>query len=72
LFSSTEVLPAEEGAMAQDVVALLDDFISADDPAKWAKLASTVNSRRLELLLLREILIELRKISQAKPMRSAK
>lgn len=52
--------------MARDVVDLLEDFVAADDPSKWGRLASTVNSRRLELLLLREILVELRKISQAK------
>jgi hypothetical protein len=46
--------------MPQDILELLDGYIS-DDPAKWGKLASEVQFRRLELMLLREILIELRK-----------
>ena len=48
--------------MPEDIVDLLEDYIPADNRRKWAKLASTVDSRRLELLLLREILLELRKI----------
>jgi len=51
--------------MAKDVIDLLEDYIPADDRRKWAKLSSTVDSRRLELLLLREILLELRKIREA-------
>ena len=50
--------------MAVDIIDLLDDFIPVDNPRKWAKLQSTVDSRRLELLLLREILLELRKMNQ--------
>ena len=46
--------------MAQDVAELTQEYLS-DDPLKWAKLASDINWRRLQLLLLREILIELRK-----------
>jgi len=49
--------------MAQDVAELTREYLS-DDPLKWAKLASNVNWRRLQLLLLREILIELRKLNQ--------
>jgi len=49
--------------MAQDVAELTQEYLS-DDPLKWAKLASDVNWRRLEILLLREILIELRKLNQ--------
>jgi hypothetical protein len=45
--------------MAQDVVKLVEGFLS-DDPGRWGKLASDVQYRRLVLLLLREILIELR------------
>ena len=52
--------------MANDVVELLDSYIPADDPKKWAKLSSTVESRRLELLLLREILLELRALNQSR------
>ena len=49
--------------MAQDVAELTQEFLS-DDPLKWARLASDINWRRLQLLLLREILIELRKLNQ--------
>lgn len=51
--------------MAEDIIDLLDKYIAADSPGKWAKLSSTVESRRLELLLLKEILLELRKMNQA-------
>ena len=49
--------------MPRDIVELLEDFVG-DDPFKWGKLSSQVTSRRLELLLLREILVELRKLNQ--------
>jgi hypothetical protein len=49
--------------MAQDIAELTQEYLSYD-PLKWAKLASDVNWRRLEILLLREILIELRKLNQ--------
>lgn len=49
--------------MAQDIAELTQEYLS-DDPLKWAKLASNVSWRRLQLLLLREILIELRKLNQ--------
>lgn len=49
--------------MARDVVELLEDYV-ADDPIRWGKLSSQVTSRRLELLVLREILLELRKLNQ--------
>ncbi len=52
-----------EGDMAQDVVKLAEGFLS-DDPARWGKLASDIQYRRLVLLLLREILIELREQNQ--------
>ncbi|MBI4285368.1 MAG: hypothetical protein HY670_05665 [Chloroflexi bacterium] len=52
--------------MARDILEVLDEFVPAENPRKWAKLASTVDSRRLELLLLKEILIELRKLNQIK------
>ncbi len=51
--------------MSEDIIDLLEDYIPADNRRKWAKLSSTVDSRRLELLLLREILIELRKLREA-------
>jgi hypothetical protein len=49
--------------MSKDVMRMLDGFLS-EEPAKWAKLASDVQWRRLQLLLLREILLELRKINK--------
>jgi len=52
--------------MAKDIIDLLDDYIPADNPSKWAKLSSTVESRRLELLLLKEILLELRQINKTR------
>jgi len=51
--------------MAEDIIDLLEEFIPADNRRKWAKLSSTVDSRRLELLLLKEILLELRKMNEA-------
>ena len=47
-----------------DIIDLLEDYIPADNRRKWAKLQSTIDSRRLELLLLKEILLELRKMNQ--------
>ncbi len=52
--------------MAKDVIDLLESYIPEDNPKKWAKLSSTVESRRLELMLLKEILIELRALNKAK------
>ena len=49
--------------MSKDVLGMLDGFLS-EEPAKWAKLASDVQWRRLQLLLLREILLELKKINK--------
>jgi hypothetical protein len=52
--------------MARDVVERVEPFLS-EDPAQWGKLSSDVQFRRLQLLLLREILIELRKLNRARP-----
>lgn len=52
--------------MAQDILELLEDYIPADNRSKWGKLSSDIESRRLELLLLREILVELRKMNQSR------
>jgi hypothetical protein len=49
--------------MSKNVMGMLDGFLS-EEPTKWAKLASDVQWRRLQLLLLREILIELRKMNK--------
>jgi hypothetical protein len=48
--------------MSQDVAQLVERYLS-EDPSKWAKLASDIQWRRLQLLLLREILLELRKLN---------
>lgn len=49
--------------MPRDIVELMEEYLS-DDPAKWGKLTSDIQWRRLQLLLLREILVELRKLNQ--------
>ena len=48
--------------MSRDVVELVEPYLS-EDPTRWGKLASDVQWRRLQLLLLREILIELRRLN---------
>lgn len=50
--------------MAGDVLDVLDGYLT-DDPHQLAKLASDTQWRRLQLLLLREILVELRRLNQA-------
>lgn len=49
--------------MSKDVLDLMEPYLS-EDPTRWAKLASDVRWRRLQLLLLKEILIELRKLNR--------
>lgn len=49
--------------MGKDIVELLEDYVT-DDPLKWGRLSSAISTRRLELLVLREILVELRKINE--------
>ena len=49
--------------MAKSAIEITGEFL-ADDPKKWGKLSSDINYRRLELLLLREILLELRKLNR--------
>ena len=51
--------------MAKSTIEIVEEYLS-DEPKRWAKLASEVNWRRLELLLLREILLELKKLNQYK------
>jgi hypothetical protein len=48
--------------MARDIADLVEPFLS-EDPTTWGKLASDVQWRRLQLLLLREILLELRELN---------
>jgi hypothetical protein len=52
--------------MAGSAIEITGEFLS-DDPKKWGKLSSDINYRRLELLLLREILLELKQLNQEKP-----
>ena len=54
----------KEIEMAGDIIDLLEEYIPANDRQKWVKLQSTIDSRRLELLLLKEILLELRKLNR--------
>jgi hypothetical protein len=48
--------------MSQDVLEMVEGFLSREQ-SKWAKLASDIQWRRLQLLLLREILLEVRKLN---------
>lgn len=50
----------------KDILEILEEFIPEENPRKWAKLSSKVNYRRLHLMLLKEILLELRKIKKGK------
>ncbi len=52
--------------MEQDIVQITQEYLS-EDPLRWAKLASDINWRRLQVLLLREILLELRKLNLPRP-----
>ena len=56
--------------MQPDIISLLEEYISADNPRKWQKLQSNIESRRLELMLLKEILLELRKLNEELSRRS--
>ncbi len=49
--------------MKTDVIELVEPFLS-DDQKKWGKLSSELYYRRLELLLLREIAMELKKLNR--------
>jgi hypothetical protein len=51
--------------MSKDIIELTEEYAS-DDSLRWAKLSSDINYRRLEILLLREILVELRKLNAGK------
>jgi hypothetical protein len=51
--------------MPQDIAELVEGYLS-DEPARWGKLASEVQFRRLQLALLREILLELRRLNDGK------
>ena len=45
--------------MPRDVAELVERYLS-EDPTQWGRLASDIQWRRLQLLLMREILLELR------------
>jgi hypothetical protein len=49
--------------MSRDVAEWVEPYLS-EDPKKWSKLASDIRWRRLQLLLLREILLELRNLNR--------
>jgi hypothetical protein len=48
--------------MTRDITETVGEYLS-EDPTRWGKLASNIQWRRLQLLLLREILVELRKLT---------
>lgn len=50
--------------MLKDVAEIVDKYAPIEDETRWAKLSSTVHFRALELLLLREILLELRELNK--------
>jgi hypothetical protein len=52
--------------MPKDIAELVEEYLP-EDPTKWGKLASEIQWRRLQLMLLREILVELRKLNQVLP-----
>jgi len=52
--------------MPQDILELTEGYLS-EDPIRWGKLASDIQWRRLQLLLLREILVEVRKLNREIP-----
>ena len=54
--------------MPKDILEMTEGYLS-EDPIKWGKLASDIQWRRLQLILLRGILAELRRLNQ-KPLRS--
>jgi len=53
----------KESGQEKDIAEMLDEYIPAGNPRKWAKLSSTILDRRLHLAILKEILLELRKVN---------
>ncbi len=49
--------------MPEDIIERVDKYIAGDE-TRWAKLSSTVQYRAMELSLLREVLVELRKLNK--------
>ena len=56
--------------MERDVLEQVEPYLS-DDPTKLGKLSSETQFRRLQLLLLREILVELRKLNKEPAQKDA-
>jgi hypothetical protein len=52
--------------MPRDITEQIEAYLS-EDPTKWGRLASNIQWRRLQLLLLRQILVELRELKEAAP-----
>ena len=48
----------------KDILEVLEDYIPEDNSRKWARLSSDIEYRRLNLLLLKEIICELRNLAQ--------
>jgi hypothetical protein len=53
----------DEVHMPQDVLELVERYVS-DDPSQWGRLASDIQWRRLQLLLLREIVLEMKDLQR--------
>ena len=49
--------------MSDDILNAVESYLP-DDPHEWAKSASEIQWRRLQLMLLREILVEVRDLNQ--------
>ena len=47
-----------------DILKILEGYISEENPRKRAKLSSRINYRWLQLLLLKEILVEIRALNK--------
>ena len=56
----------KEKEASVDILTALEDYIPPDNSRKWAKLQSTITYRRLSLMLLREIVGELRRLNDRK------
>lgn len=55
---------SQQGQIAmEDILKELQKYVDDKNPQRWAKLSSTVSYRRLELILLSEILVELQKLN---------
>ena len=47
-----------------DIVKEVETYFPANNPQKWGKILSTINYRRLQLQLLKEILLRLKAIEK--------